>query len=99
MKGCDVSVEHGLFLFSVKNRLGFAALSLTFRYDKQDKRKVLLDLRAVMSGSDEALHSSMMIEFLQREGLIPLDHTERIRWEEFQTALRGKNIGGKAREK
>lgn len=76
--------------FSVKNRLGFAALPLTFRYDKQDKRRVLLDLKAVMSGSDEAWHSSLMIEFLQREGPIPLDHTQRIRWEEFQTALRGR---------
>lgn len=85
--------------FSVKNRLGFAALPLTFRYEKQDKRRVLLDLRAVMSGSDEALHSSLMTEFLQREGPIPLDHTQRIRWEEFQTALRGESIGEKAREK
>lgn len=46
--------------FSVKTALGFAALPLTFRSDKQDKRSLLPDLRAVKSGSDEAWHSSLI---------------------------------------
>lgn len=65
-----------------KIALGFAALPLTFRSDKQDKRSSLPDLGAVKSGSDEALHSSL----IKNEEALPLDHTRRTRWEEFQGA-------------
>lgn len=94
----QMSMEY--LAFTVKNRLGFTAPPLTFRSDKQDKRSVLLDLGAVLSGSGEALHSSLIIKCLGEKGPpVPSDHTRRIGWEEFQTALRGSRLGEQAQEK
>lgn len=75
--------------FCVKIALGFAGLPLTFRSDKQDKKSLLPNLRAVKSGSDEAWHSSLIknkVSAQKRARSSIRPHTE-IRWEEFQAAV------------
>lgn len=84
-----------------KIALRFAALPLTFRSDKQDKRSLLPNLRAVKSGSDEALHSSLIknkVSVEKRASSIR-PHTENQVARISNSNLRGDRTGEQVREK